>query len=96
MSETPSTPNPLPSIGQRVRVVTLPSYIKTADSMPMLRPPSAISVGEIGIILARQPGDTWSIRFTKGAYLLDRGYFELVETEEDTGETVNDATSESN
>jgi hypothetical protein len=76
--------------------VTLPPYIKTADSMPMLRPPSAISVGEIGVILARQPGDTWSIRFTKGAYLLDRDYFELVETEEDTGETVNDATSESN
>ncbi len=96
MPETTSTPNPAPTIGQRVRIVTLPPYVKTADPMPMLRPPSAISVGEIGIILARQPGDTWSIRFAKGAYLLDRDYFELVEAEDGTHETANDAASESN
>jgi len=79
MSDSSSRPNPLPTVGQRVRVTALPSYLKTADPMPMLRPPSAIAVGEVGIILARQPGESWSVRFASGAYLLDRGYFEIVE-----------------
>lgn len=37
-------------IGSKVRVVILPPYIKTADPMPMLRPPDVISVGEEGIV----------------------------------------------
>jgi Protein of unknown function (DUF3148) len=90
MPETTSAPNRLPLMGQRVRVIALPPYVKTADPMPMLRPPSAIAIGEIGTILARQPGDTWSIRFAKGAYLLDRHYFELVEAEDAIDETTND------
>jgi len=81
MSETPSNSTPMPSIGQRVRIVTLPPYVKTADPMPMLRPPNVITIGEEGIVLARQPGNTWSIRFAKGSYLLDRDYFELIENE---------------
>lgn len=72
-------PNPILGIGQRVRIVTLPPYVKTADSMPMLRPPNVITIGEEGVVLARQPGNTWSIRFAKGAYLLDRDCFEVVE-----------------
>jgi Protein of unknown function (DUF3148) len=98
MPETTSAPNRLPTIGQRVRVIALPPYVKTADSMPMLRPPSAIAIGEIGTILARHPGDTWSIRFTKGAYLLDRDYFEPVEaeaaTEEMTEKTAEETVNE--
>jgi hypothetical protein len=98
MPETTSAPNRLPTIGQRVRVIALPPYVKTADSMPMLRPPSVITIGEIGTILARHPGDTWSIRFTKGAYLLDRDYFEPVEaeaaTEKMTEKTAEETTEE--
>ncbi|NJN61847.1 MAG: DUF3148 domain-containing protein [Coleofasciculaceae cyanobacterium RL_1_1] len=94
MSQKNSTQDPIPSIGQRVRIIALPPYVKTADPMPMLRPPSAISVGEIGIILARQPGNTWSIRFAKGAYLIDRDYFELLEAEDDTPAATSDVTGE--
>lgn len=65
------------SVGDRVRVIALPPYVKTAEPMPMLRPPSVIAVGEEGTILEQKLNQSWSIRFTKGAFLLDEQYFEL-------------------
>ncbi|MBW4551537.1 MAG: DUF3148 domain-containing protein [Aphanocapsa sp. GSE-SYN-MK-11-07L] len=66
------------SVGDRVRVIALPDYVKTAEPIPMLRPPTVIQIGEEGIILNRQPGDFWSVRLERGAYLLDSQYLELV------------------
>ena len=65
-------------VGDRVRVVGLPAYLKTAEPMPMLRPSSLIKVGEEGVILDRRPGGYWGVRFAKGAFLLEAQYFELV------------------
>ncbi|AFY49742.1 Protein of unknown function (DUF3148) [Nostoc sp. PCC 7524] len=67
------------TIGSKVRVVALPPYIKTADPMPMLRPPDIIQVGDQGIVLDRRPGGYWGIRFEKGAFLLDSQYLESVD-----------------
>jgi Protein of unknown function (DUF3148) len=66
------------SVGDRVRVIALPAYVKTAEPMPMLRPPSVIRIGEEGVILNRQPGDYWSVRLEKAAYLLESQYIEPV------------------
>ena len=66
------------SVGDRVRLRTLPPYIKTADPMPMLRSSNLLQVGEEGIVLGRKPGNFWSIRFAQGAYLLDSQYLERV------------------
>ncbi len=66
------------SVGDRVRVVALPPYVKTAEPMPMLRPASVIQLGEEGVILGRQPGNTWSVRLERGAYLLESQYLEAV------------------
>lgn len=66
------------SIGDRVRVIALPRYVKTAEPMPMLRPPDVIHIGEEGIILDRRPGGYWGVRFTKGAFLIDGQYIESV------------------
>lgn len=68
------------SIGDRVRVIALPRYVKTAEPMPMLRPPDVIHIGEEGIILDRRPGGYWGVRFTKGAFLIDGQYIESVDT----------------
>ncbi len=68
-------------VGDRVRIIALPAYVKTADPMPMLRPPTVLSLGEEGIILARHPGNSWSIRLRQGKYLLDSQYLERVEAE---------------
>ncbi|MBU7584744.1 MAG: DUF3148 domain-containing protein [Nostoc sp. TH1S01] len=64
------------AIGSKVIVVALPPYVKTADPMPMLRPPDVIHLGEEGIVLDRRPGGYWGIRFTRGAFLLDSQYIE--------------------
>lgn len=67
------------TIGSKVRVVTLPPYVKTADPMPMLRPPEVIHLGEEGIVIDRRPGGYWGIRFAKGAFLLDSQYIESID-----------------
>ena len=68
------------AIGDRVRVIALPRYVKTAEPMLMLRPPNVISIGEEGVILDRRPGGYWGVRFTKGAFLMDSQYMEAVDT----------------
>ncbi|MEC4896271.1 MAG: DUF3148 domain-containing protein [Oscillatoria sp. PMC 1051.18] len=66
------------TVGEKVRVVTLPPYLKTAEPMPMLRPPEIIKVGEEGVVLDRRPGGYWGVRFAKGAFLLENQYIEPV------------------
>ena len=66
------------AIGEKVRVVALPPYVKTAEPMPMLRPPDVIQIGEEGIVIDRRPGGYWGVRFTKGAFLMDSQYIEAI------------------
>jgi Protein of unknown function (DUF3148) len=66
------------TVGDKVRVIALPAYVKTAEPMPMLRPPDVISIGEEGIILDRRPGGYWGVRFAKGAFLMESQYIERV------------------
>ena len=65
-------------VGDRVRIVALPPYIKTADPMPMLRPADTLMIGEEGIVIDRRPADYWGVRFDRGAFLLESKYLELV------------------
>ena len=67
------------AIGSKVRVIALPNYIKTAEPMPMLRPPDLIQLGEQGTVLDRRPGNYWGIRFANGSFLLDSQYIESLE-----------------
>lgn len=63
--------------GAKIKVTQLPPYLKTADPMPMLRPADLITVGEVGILGDRRPGDYWAIKFTRQSFLLEEKYFEL-------------------
>ncbi len=65
-------------IGDRVRVIALPPYLKTAEPMPSLRPAHLIQIGEQGIVMTRKPGGYWGVRFDKGAFLIDPEYIEVV------------------
>ena len=65
-------------VGDRIKIISLPAYIKTAEPMPMLRPPNLLTVGEQGTIMDRRPGGYWGIRFTQGAFLLESQYIEIV------------------
>lgn len=74
------------AIGEKVRLIASPPYFKTADPMPMLRPPETVSVGEEGIILDSRPGGYWGVRFSRGAFLVDSQYLEAV-TADASGDT---------
>ena len=67
-------------VGDRVKVISLPAYVKTAEPMPMLRSPDVLAIGEAGTIMDRRPGGYYGIRFIQGAYLLESQYFELIES----------------
>jgi Protein of unknown function (DUF3148) len=65
------------AVGDRVRLISLPPYLKTADPMPMLRPANLLTVGEAGTILDRRPSNYWVVRFSQSAYLIDSQYLEV-------------------
>jgi hypothetical protein len=67
------------AIHQKVRVMALPPYIKTAEPMPILRPANLLKLGEEGVVLDRRPGGYWGVRFEKGAFLMESQYLEAVE-----------------
>lgn len=58
-------------VGQTVSVVIAPPYWKTADPMPMLRPPDTVAVGEIGTVVDRRPAGYWAVRFNRGVFLVE-------------------------
>ena len=66
------------TVGDRVKIIALPPYLKTADPMPMLRPADTLTLGEEGIVIDRRPAGYWGVRFDRGAFLLETKYLELV------------------
>lgn len=68
-------------VGDRVRITTLPPYLKSAETMPMLRPPDLVELGEEGVVRSRKPGGYLGVRFTRGTFLIDAQYIEAVKPE---------------
>jgi hypothetical protein len=66
------------SMGDRVRLIALPSFIKTADPMPMLRPPTVLSIGAEGVVVNQRPGNYWSVRFANGTFLIEPQYLQSI------------------
>ncbi len=77
-------------IGQKVRLVVQPPYIKTAESMPILRPPNVVRLGEVGTILNRKAGNYWVVRFEKGAFLMDTQHIETLAVDDEIPQPRND------
>ncbi len=61
------------SIGDKVLLKGSMSYLKTADPMPMLRPPDLVSAEEIGEIVGLRMMDTAEVRFRSGTFLVPLG-----------------------
>lgn len=74
------------SVGQKVRLAIKPPYIKTAESMPILRPPDVVRLGEVGTVLSQKPGNYWAVRFEKGAFLIDSQYIEAATVDTETAQ----------
>jgi hypothetical protein len=65
------------TVGSKVRLISLPPYLKTADPMPMLRPADTLSVGDEGLVLDLRPSGYWGVKFSRGIFLLESDYLEV-------------------
>ncbi|WP_398334323.1 NAD(P)H dehydrogenase assembly family protein [Vulcanococcus sp.] len=63
-------------VGARVRLLQAPAYLKSADAMPMLRPPDLVDAGEEGVVVGLRAGEQVAVRFRRGAFLLERRQLE--------------------
>ncbi len=58
------------SIGDKVFLAVPVPYLKTADTMPMLRPPDLVSQDETGQIVGLNTLNTAEVRFRRGTFLI--------------------------
>ena len=66
-----SSPTPAFSVGDPVRLLQTPPYLKTADAMPMLRPPDLIDGSEVGQVVGLRAMEQVAVRFRRGTFLLE-------------------------
>lgn len=66
------TDGPCPAFdtGALVRLIETQPYLKTADPMPMLRPPDLVEVGDEGVVVELRPRNMLAVRFRRGTFLL--------------------------
>ena len=67
---TPPVRDTGPRIGASVRLAGPVPYLKTADPMPMLRPPDLVDPEEAGVVVEIRARDQLAVRFRRGTFLL--------------------------
>ena len=58
------------SIGEKVSLQVPLPYLKTAESISMLRPPDLVSLDEVGLIIGIRPNDLLEVKFRRGNFLI--------------------------
>jgi len=58
------------SVGEKVSLQVPLPYLKTADSIPMLRPPDLVSFDEVGMIIGIRPNELLEVKFRRGNFLI--------------------------
>jgi len=57
-------------VGDKVSLQVPLPYLKTADSISMLRPPDLVSLDEVGVIIGIRPNDLFEVKFRRGNFLI--------------------------
>ena len=65
-------------VGAAVRLRESVPYLKTADVMPMLRPPDLVDAAEVGEVVGLRAMEQLAVRFRRGTFLLDARQLEPV------------------
>jgi hypothetical protein len=65
-------------LGDAVRLRQPLRYLKTADPMPMLRPPDLVDLGEVGRVVEIRALELRAIRFRRGTFLINLSDLEPV------------------
>ena len=58
------------SVGEKVSLQVPLPYLKTADSISMLRPPDLVSLDEVGLVIGIRPNDLLEVKFRRGNFLI--------------------------
>ncbi|MEL7084365.1 MAG: DUF3148 domain-containing protein [Cyanobacteria bacterium P01_A01_bin.3] len=69
------------SVGDIVKIVQQPPFLKTADPMPMLRSAELVKTEEEGRVVDIRPAGYYGVRFANGVFLIDRKYLDVVTQE---------------
>ncbi len=54
-------------------------YLKTVDSISMLRPPDLVSIDEVGMIIGIRPNDLLEVKFRRGDFLIPAERVQIIE-----------------
>ncbi len=65
-------------VGDKVQLTVALSFLKTADPMPMLRPPDLVSPDELGEVVRVRAKDLCEVRFRRGNFLIPKGNLKKV------------------
>ena len=58
------------SVGEKVSLQVPLPYLKTADSISILRPPDLVSLDEVGEIIGIRQNDLLEVKFRRGNFLI--------------------------
>ncbi len=67
------------SIGEQVSLQVPMPYLKTVDSISMLRPPDLVSLDEVGTIIGIRAKDLLEVKFRRGTFLIPSERLKIVE-----------------
>ena len=66
------------SIGEKVSLQVPMPYLKTVDTVPMLRPPDLVSLDEVGVIIGIRPMNLLEVKFRRGNFLIPEERLKLM------------------
>ena len=69
------------SIGEKVSLQVPMPYLKTADTISILRPPDLVSLDEVGRIIGIRSMDLLEVKFRRGNFLIPAERLKLIENE---------------
>ena len=72
------------SIGEKVSLQVPMPYLKTVDSVSMLRPPDLVSLDEVGVIIGIRPKDLLEVKFRRGNFLIPAERLMVIEKDNDS------------
>ena len=67
------------SIGEKVSLQVPMPYLKTVDTISMLRPPDLVSLDEVGVIIGIRPRDLLEVKFRMGDFLIPAERLKLIQ-----------------
>ena len=67
------------SVGEKVSLQVPMPYLKTVDSISVLRPPDLVSLDEVGMVIGIRPKDLLEVKFRRGDFLIPAERLKIID-----------------